>query len=110
MSKSPFKAPSYQIGSDYSEVPSLQHMAKELKLLKIWQRQESILKEKERVERGEYLTNLDEELRILNAKQVKVQEELRQSKSRSKSVSNSRRSSQHNTQLTHYEEDSRILN
>jgi len=110
MSKAPSKAPSYQTGSDSSEVPSLQHLAKELKLLKIWQRQESILKEKERVERDEYLTTLEEELRILNAKQVKVQEVLRQRKSRSKSVSNSRRSSQHNTQLTHYVEDSRILN
>jgi len=36
-------------------VPSLQHLAKKLKLLKIWQRQESILKEKEKVERDEYL-------------------------------------------------------
>jgi len=30
MSKAPTKAPSYQIGSDYIEVPSLQHLAKEL--------------------------------------------------------------------------------
>ena len=59
MFKAPSKAPSYQIGSDSSEVPSLQHLAKELKLPKIWQRQESILKEKERVERDEYLTTLD---------------------------------------------------
>jgi len=110
MSKASSKAPSYQIGSDFSEVPSLQHLAKELKLLKIWQRQESILKEKERVERDEYLTTLEEELRIHNAKQVKFQEELRQRKSRSKSVRNSRRNSQHNTQFTHYKEDSRILN
>jgi len=39
MSKTPSKALSYQIGSDSSEVPSLQHLAKELKLLKIWKRQ-----------------------------------------------------------------------
>jgi len=68
MSKAPSKAPSYQIGNDSSEVPNLQHLAKELKLLKIWQRQESILKEKEKVERDEYLTTLEEELRILKAK------------------------------------------
>jgi len=60
MSKAPSKAPSYQIGSDSSEVPSLQHLVKELKSLKISQRQESILKEKERVERDEYLTTLEE--------------------------------------------------
>jgi len=59
MSRSPSKVPSYQIGSDYSEVPSLLHFAKELKSLKIWQKQESILKEKERVERDEYLTTLE---------------------------------------------------
>jgi len=68
MSKGPSKAPSYKIGSDSSEAPSLQHLAKELKLLKIWQREESILKEKVRVERDEYLTTLEDELRILNAK------------------------------------------
>jgi len=46
MSKTPSKVPSYQIGSDSSKVPSLQHLAKELKSLKIWQKQEYILKEK----------------------------------------------------------------
>ena len=106
MSRALSKVPSYQIGSDFSEVPSLHHLAKELKSLKIWQKQEPILKEKERVEGDKYLTTLEEELRILNAKQVKVQEELRQSKCRS----NSKRSSKRNTQLTHYEEDSKILN
>jgi len=106
MSRAPSKVPSDQIGSDSSEVSNLQHLAKELKSLKKFQKQESILKETERVERDEYLTTLEEKLRILNAKHAKVQEELRQSKS----ISNSKRSSQHNTQLTHYEEDSKILN
>jgi len=46
MSKAPSKAPSYKIGSNYSELPSLQDLVKELNSLKIWQRQESILKEK----------------------------------------------------------------
>jgi len=85
MSRAPSKVPSYQIGSDSSEVPSLQHLAKELKSLKIWQKQESTLKEQESIERNEYFTTLEEELRILNAKPAKVQEELRQSKSRSNS-------------------------
>ena len=51
MSRAPSKVPFYQIGSGSSEVPSLQHLAKELESLKIWQKQQSSLKEKVRVER-----------------------------------------------------------
>ncbi|BAU02758.1 hypothetical protein VIGAN_11233400, partial [Vigna angularis var. angularis] len=78
------KEPSYQIDSDYSEEaqPNLEQMAKELKSLKLWQKQESILKEKERVEREQYLETLEEELRVLAQKQEKVQEEIKKSRSR----------------------------
>jgi len=43
-------------------------MAKELKSLKIWKRQEALLKEKGRIEKDKYLANLEEELRLLNKK------------------------------------------
>jgi len=64
------KALSYQIGGDLSEEaqPSFKHLAKELKSLKIWQKQETRLKEKERVERDKYFATLEEDLRILNVK------------------------------------------
>jgi len=58
--------PSYQIGSDSSEeaLPSLNHLAQELKSLKIWRKQEAILKEKEKIERETHLAILEEKLRI----------------------------------------------
>jgi len=67
-----FKALSYQIGSDSNdEAPkSLNHLAKELKSLKIWKRQEALLKEKDRMENYQYLPTLEEELRHLNKKQA----------------------------------------
>lgn len=39
--------PFYQIGNEETQL-SLKHLVKELKSLKIWKKQESILKEKER--------------------------------------------------------------
>ena len=42
MSRAPSEFHSYQIGSDSSKVPSLQHLAKEIKSLKVWQKQESM--------------------------------------------------------------------
>jgi len=53
------KAPSYEIGSDSSDEtpPNLNQMARELKSLKIWKRQEAILKEKDILEKDQYLAN-----------------------------------------------------
>jgi len=43
-------------------------LAKELRSLKIWQRQETLLKEKERVERDQYIATLKEEVKVLSEK------------------------------------------
>jgi len=59
------KAPSYQIDSEssYEAPPSLNHLAKELKSLKISKMQESLLKKKDRMEKDQHLATLKEELR-----------------------------------------------
>ena len=99
------KALSYKIGSDSSEEaqPSLKHLAKELKSRKVWQKQETLLKEKERAEREQYLATLEEKFRILNEKQEKLQEEIRQSR-------RSKKSSKTPTQIIQFKDDSRIAN
>jgi len=62
------RAPCYQICCDFSEkAPKiLTQLAQELKSLKIWRKQEAILKEKEKIERDAHLAILEEELRLLN--------------------------------------------
>jgi len=73
------QAPSYQIRSDSSEEaqPNLSHLAQELKSLKLWRKQEAILKEKEKIESDARLAILEEGLRILRQKEEKIQERLR---------------------------------
>ena len=78
-------------------------MAQELKLLKLWRKQVAILEEKEKTKRDAHLAILEETLRILGQREENIQERLR-------IRSQSRRSSITSTQLTYYEEDSRIVN